>query len=87
MIFQCPADSEVYPVVGSSFDWRDNGVTNTTMAGRGLRDANRPGAVLAFETLPGWHQSGRMNAVMLDGSAQTMEQENCLSDLQLPIRK
>jgi hypothetical protein len=85
-IFQCPGDNEVYPAVGSSYDWRDTGVTATTLAGRTLHDTNRVTAVLAFECLPGWHGLGRINAALLDGSAQSMDQGACLSDIQLPIR-
>ncbi|HWE92665.1 MAG TPA: type II secretion system protein [Tepidisphaeraceae bacterium] len=84
--YQCPADEEVFPVVGSSYDWRDTGVAATTLAGRPLVDVNRGGVVLAFESLPGWHARHKMNAAFLDGSARTMTDEACLSDLQSPIR-
>ncbi|HET6246873.1 MAG TPA: hypothetical protein VFE47_04165 [Tepidisphaeraceae bacterium] len=86
LLFACPADGEVYPAIGSSYDWRDTGIVATTMAGRTAGDVTRPEAVLSFESLPGWHDKGKMNAVRLDGSAGTMDQERCLSDLQLPIR-
>lgn len=84
--FACPADDEIYPAIGSSYDWRDTGIPSTTMAGKSLNDVRRPECVLAFESLPGWHMRGKMNAVRLDGSASSMDQESCLSDLQLPIR-
>ena len=42
--------------------------------------------MLVFEALPAWHAKGRMNAALLNGSAITMDQELCLSDLQSPIR-
>ena len=84
--FQCPSDTEIYPAVGSSFDWRDTGVANTTLAGRTVHDTNRHTAVLAFECLPGWHGAGRINAALIDGSAQNMDQGTCLSDVQTPIR-
>lgn len=51
--FACPADTEMYPVVGSSYDWRDTPDPLTTLAGRRLTEVTRPEAVLAFETLPG----------------------------------
>jgi prepilin-type N-terminal cleavage/methylation domain-containing protein len=85
-IFQCLADNEIYPAVGSSYDWRDTGVANTTLAGRTVHDTNRSTAVLTFESLPGWHGPGRINAGLLDGSAQSMDQRACLSDVQTPIR-
>jgi prepilin-type N-terminal cleavage/methylation domain-containing protein len=86
-LLQCPADKEVFPAVGSSYDWRDTSDANTTLAGR-LASEARPDAVLVFEALPGWHQKGTMNAVLTNGSALTMEQEQCLSDLQRsPLRR
>ena len=85
-VFRCPADAELSPAVGSSFDWRDTGRSETTLAGRLVSDTNRPDVVLAFEALPGWHMKGRMNAVLLSGAGQSMDQEACMEDLQQPIR-
>jgi prepilin-type N-terminal cleavage/methylation domain-containing protein len=82
-ILHCPADEEVFPSVGSSYDWRDTGDPATTLAGKTLTGA-RPDAVLAFETLPGWHNRRQMNAVRIDGSSLVMEAKECLGDLQLP---
>lgn len=84
--FHCSGDSEIFPMIGSSYDWRDTGRPETTLAGRAVTDADRGDCVLAFEALPGWHTRGRMNAVLLNGSAQGMEQEACMGDLQKPIR-
>ena len=84
--FQCPADHELGPSIGSSYDWRDTGRPDTTLAGRLLTDCNRGGVVMAFEALPGWHAARRMNAVTLDGAAQTMDDEGCLGDLRRAIR-
>ena len=84
--FHCPADGELFPAVGSSFDWRDTGRPETTLAGRLVSDTNRHDVVLAFEALPGWHLKGRMNAVLLNGAGQSMDQEACMEDLQQPIR-
>ncbi|HEV8604719.1 MAG TPA: prepilin-type N-terminal cleavage/methylation domain-containing protein [Tepidisphaeraceae bacterium] len=84
--FRCPADEEVFPAVGSSYDWRDTGDPETTLAGRVITKA-RSDAVLAFETLPGWHSKHQMNAVRVDGSAVVMDEADCLGDLQKsPIR-
>ena len=85
-VFACPADSEIYPAVGSSYDWRDTGDPSTTLAGRSMVSVNRSNVVLAFESLPGWHMNGKMNAFCLDGSAHTLDQQRCLTDLQTPIR-
>ena len=85
--FACGSDAEMFPAVGSSYDWRDTPHADTTMAGRVLTDTSRGEAVLAFEALPGWHAKGMMNAALLNGSAATMDQEHCLADLQKPIRR
>jgi type II secretory pathway pseudopilin PulG len=84
--FRCPGDSELYPAIGSSYDWRDTGTPETTLAGKAISDTTRNDCVLAFEALPGWHARGRMNAALLDGSAVSMDQEQCMADIQLPIR-
>jgi prepilin-type N-terminal cleavage/methylation domain-containing protein len=85
-VLRCPADEEIYPAVGSSYDWRDTGDPRTTLAGRTMIKA-RSDAVLAFETLPGWHNRKKMNAVRVDGSALIMEEKDCLGDLQVsPMR-
>ena len=40
--FRCPSDEEVYPSVGSSYDWRDTPDASTTLAGaRWLRSSGR----------------------------------------------
>ncbi|HEV8293358.1 MAG TPA: prepilin-type N-terminal cleavage/methylation domain-containing protein [Tepidisphaeraceae bacterium] len=86
-ILRCPADEEVFPAVGSSYDWRDTGNPETTLAGRTMVKA-RSNAVLAFETLPGWHNLRQMNAVRVDGSALIMPEKDCLGDLQIsPMRE
>jgi hypothetical protein len=82
-VLRCPADEEIFPAVGSSYDWRDTGNPDTTLAGRTMSKA-RSDAVLAFETLPGWHNLRQMCAVRVDGSALVMESKECLKDLQLP---
>jgi prepilin-type processing-associated H-X9-DG protein len=86
-VFRCPADEEAWPNIGSSYDWRDTGRPETTLAGKSIgSELVRTNPVLAFETLPGWHAKKKMNAVFLDGSAQTMDQAACLGDLVTPIR-
>jgi len=84
--FHCRGDSELFPMIGSSYDWRDTGEFETTLAGRRITETNRSDCVLAFEALPGWHAAGRMNAALLDGSASSMEQAKCMEDLYKPIR-
>jgi type II secretory pathway pseudopilin PulG len=84
--FHCPGDSELFPMIGSSYDWRDTGSPDTTLAGRLIDDTKRAECVLAFEALPAWHARGRMNAALLNGAALSMDQEVCMGDLQTPIR-
>lgn len=78
--FACPADGEVFPSLGSSYDWRDTGDASTTLAGRMTTEA-RPDAVLVFDALPNWHAKGTMNAVLVNGSAMTMDEQQCIGDL------
>jgi hypothetical protein len=84
--FHCPADSELFPMIGSSYDWRDTGSADTTMAGRLVTDTNRGDCVIAFEALPAWHAKARMNAALLNGGAVSMDQELCMGDIQAPVR-
>ena len=83
--FACPADDEMYPSVGSSYDWRDTPDPYTTLAGRPMASVTRPDAVLAFETLPGWHGKHLMNAVRVNGSEAAMIDDQCLLDLQSAV--
>jgi hypothetical protein len=82
----CPADGELAPVLGSSYDWRDTGVPSTTMAGRSLADVTRSNGVLVLEAMPGWHGQGLINIVRLDGSTATITADECFGDLATPIR-
>jgi Tfp pilus assembly protein FimT len=84
-IFACPSDEEVYPSVGSSYDWRDTPDPATTLAGKPLVAVTRGETVLAFETLSGWHQKHRMNALRVNGSVEMMFDDDCLHDLQYPV--
>jgi hypothetical protein len=81
--FVCPGDEELAPATGSSYDWRDTGIPETTLAGRSP-GAARSTAVLAFDALPGWHAKGQMNVVRADGSAGSMDAGACVRDLQQP---
>jgi len=84
--FHCPADEEVYPTVGSSYDWRDTGIAASTLVGKTVASIKRMNAVLAYEAFPGWHKPEKMNAVRLDGSAEEMDAEACMGDLVQPVR-
>src|SRR5581483_9211414 len=65
--YRCPSDEEVYPSVGSSYDWRDTPDASTTLAGAPIASVKRANLVLAFEALSGWHFKGKMNVVLFDG--------------------
>jgi prepilin-type N-terminal cleavage/methylation domain-containing protein len=82
--YSCPSDPELFPVVGSSYDWRDTGDSVTTLAGRFLGEVTRSDTVLAFEALPGWHGRGKINAARMDNSVLTMDADQCFNDLKLP---
>lgn len=85
-VLLCPADAEIAPVTGSSYDWRDTTLPNCTMAGRSFTDYTRSEAVLVIESLPGWHKQGTINVGKVDGSCETMNANEALSDLLKPIR-
>lgn len=89
-VFLCPSDTELSGT-GSSYDWRDIRGPDTdpdlNLAGRPLRDVQREGVVLVLEALPGWHGKGTINAAFVDGSARTMSEKECLTDINLPITK
>jgi type II secretory pathway pseudopilin PulG len=83
--FHCLSDEELFPAVGSSYDWRDTPNPMSTLAGRRMSDITRYDAVLAFESLPGWHGRHLMNAVYLNGSVALVLDDVCLGDLQRTI--
>jgi type II secretory pathway pseudopilin PulG len=85
-VFECPADEELAPTAGSSYDWRDTSVAETTLAGRLLTDVRRQDVVLSFEALPGWHFKKKMNVGRIDGSCCTMDDQQAVGDLLKPIR-
>ena len=86
-IFACPADNELFWAIGSSYDWRDTAYPDTTLAGRDVNSIRRFDAVLAFDSLPGWHRQNWLNVVRVDGSALSMGQDQWLSDLDLSVTK
>jgi len=83
--FKCPADEEMYPSVGSSYDWRDTPDGDTTLAGSSVVSITRSDLVLAFEALSGWHRKHKINVVRLDGAAITMDEEACMADLNMQV--
>lgn len=86
-VFRCPSDEEVFPSVGSSYDWRDTGDPLTTLAGQPLSDAKARNCVLVFDSLPHWHAKGKMNVAMTDTSACAIDVSVGLGDLMDPVTK
>jgi type II secretory pathway pseudopilin PulG len=84
-IYRCPADNEIAASLGSSYDWRDTGDAQTTLAGAAFTDA-RPETVLAYDALPNWHAPGSMTAARVDGSTSLMNTHDCLGDVMTPLR-
>ncbi len=84
--FKCPADGELFPVMGSSYDWRDTGVPNTTMAGSSIATIGRPSAVMVYDVLPGWHAPAKINVGTADGAVMMLSQDDWFHDLSTPIR-
>jgi len=84
-VFHCMSDGGLFDKLRSSYDWRDTGNPHTTIAGRSLLDVRRPGAVMAFDALPDWHARGRINAVRVDTSVESMLHQDCLKDLDLAV--
>lgn len=85
-VFLCPSDQEVGPATGSSYDWRDTALAETTLAGRLVTDAKRADLVLTLEALPGWHAKKKMNVGLIDGSCRVMDDQEAVADLLKPIR-
>ncbi len=83
-VFLCRSDSELGPTNGSSYDWRDTGDPNSTLAGKKITGAQW-NVILTFEALPGWHQKNRMNVSRIDGSCEEMDDQKAIKEIQLPI--
>jgi prepilin-type N-terminal cleavage/methylation domain-containing protein len=82
--FACPADRELAPVVGSSYDWRDTGNASTSIAGKLITDCGRSNLIIVFEAMPGWHAPKMLNVARLDNSVQAVTEDECFADLNTP---
>jgi type II secretory pathway pseudopilin PulG len=83
--FRCPADSDIFPSVGSSYDWRDTGDPKTTLAGRLWQSPMRQDTILALDTLPGWHGQHLITAIRLNGAGQLMAEDEVFQNLQQSV--
>ena len=84
--FECPADSDIFPNIGSSYDWRDVPEDANTLAGKAATGPLRQDRILAFDTLPGWHGKHKISVVRLNGNAETIEETKWFDDLDAPVR-
>jgi len=84
--FKCPADTDVFPNVGSSYDWRDMPDDESSLAGKASTGALRQDRILSFETLPGWHARHKIAAVRLNGTAGLLDENQCFNDLAAPVQ-
>jgi len=83
-VFRCPLDLEVAPATGSSYDWRDTGNPETTLAGKSINAVPR-NLVLAMEALPGWHKPRKVNVGRIDGSVESIGDQELVVDLMTPV--
>lgn len=83
-VFLCPADSEIGPATGSSYDWRDTGNPLTTVAGQSINSVQR-NLILTMEALPGWHSARKVNVGRLDGSVESIRDQEMVNDLMCPV--
>jgi hypothetical protein len=80
--FHCAADNELFAALSSSYDWRDTGDPNTTLAGRLAMRVSRSNAALAFDALPEWHQQGRVQVLHVNNSVELMNLSSFFADMQ-----
>jgi competence protein ComGC len=83
-VFKCPADTELFPALGSSYDWRDTGNAVTTLAGKMHTQVARNDVGVAFDTLPGWHTPDKIQVLQSDQSIRMLNQDLFFKDLQRP---
>jgi hypothetical protein len=69
---------------GGPADRADTGDPATTLAGAKITDG-KSDTVSVFDTLPNWHVKGKMNAALTDGSACSMNTNDCLMNLMRPL--
>jgi hypothetical protein len=84
--FECPADSDIFPNIGSSYDWRDVPDDENTLAGKSATGPLRQDRILAFDTLPGWHGKHKISVVRLNGKAEAIDETQWFDDLDAPVR-
>jgi hypothetical protein len=81
-IFQCPADSELFTALGSSYDWRDTGNSKTTLLGRPAMQVAHSDLCLAFDALPEWHKKDRIQVLHVNSVVELMDTASFFKDMQ-----
>ena len=84
--FECPADSDIFPNIGSSYDWRDVADDDATLSGKSATGPLRQDRILAFDTLPGWHGRHKISIIRLNGKAEAIDETQWSDDLDAPVR-
>jgi prepilin-type N-terminal cleavage/methylation domain-containing protein len=80
--FRCAADNELFAAFSSSYDWRDTGDPNTTLAGRMAVQVSHSDLSLAFDALPEWHQKGRIQVLSINNSVELISLPAYFTDIQ-----
>jgi hypothetical protein len=80
--FQCPADSELFNALGSSYDWRDTGNPQTTLMGRPAMQVAHSDLCLAFDALPEWHRKNRVQVLHVSAVVELIDTPSFFKDMQ-----
>jgi type II secretory pathway pseudopilin PulG len=80
--FCCPGDAELFSALSSSYDWRDTGNPNTTLAGRTTLQVSHSDVALAFDALPDWHQKSSIQVLRANESVELMSVPSFFLDIQ-----
>jgi hypothetical protein len=80
--FCCPADNELFAALGSSYDWRDTGNPDTTLAGRPIMQVVRNNVSLAYDALPGWHAANKVQVVTAEDAVLLLGNGDFFQELQ-----
>jgi hypothetical protein len=80
--FCCPGDQELFPQLGSSYDWRDTGNSITTLVGKSRLQVGRADTAVVFDALPGWHGKDQIQLLQADMAVRLVGQDAFFADLQ-----
>jgi type II secretory pathway pseudopilin PulG len=80
--FRCAADSELFTALGSSYDWRDTGNDQTTLAGVPVLKVAHSDLSLAFDALPDWHRKNTIQVLRVGNSVDLVDTTTFFKDMQ-----